>query len=213
MTKETMTIHKALSDLKTLDKRIDDVISKTVFCVANKHSNEKINGVKVNDYTKMMLSNYDKLVDLLARRDALKNAVSLSNAVTKVKIDNIEYSIAEAINMKNHGIELKTKMLRAMERDYQKAIDAIAVYNGDSLEERADQYVIGIYGSKDGKTNSDDIAKIRKDFITSQSYELVDPIDIVDAINTLKTDIDDFSSEVDAAISVSNAITTITIEY
>ena len=161
----------------------------------------------------MMLSNYDKLVDLLARRDALKNAVSLSNAVTKVKIANIEYSIAEAINMKNHGIELKTKMLKAMERDYTKAINAISVYNGDSLEERADQYVIGIYGSKDGKTNSDDIAKIRKDFITSQSYELVDPLDIVDAINTLQSDIDAFSSEVDAAISVSNAITTITIEY
>lgn len=213
MTKETMTIHKALSDLKTLDKRINDVISKTVFCVANKHSNEKINGVKINDYVKMMLSNYDKLVDFTDRRDALKNAVSLSNAVTKVEIAGKEYSIAEAINMKNHGVELKAKMLKAMEKDYQKAINAIAAYNGDNLEERADQYVIGIYGSKDGKTNSDDIAKIRKDFITSQSYELVDPIDIVDAINTLKSDIDAFSSEVDAAISVSNAITTITIEY
>lgn len=213
MTKETMTIHKALSDLKTLDKRIDDVISKTVFCVANKHSNEKINGVKINDYVKMMLSNYDKLVDLMDRRDALKNAVSVSNAVTKVKIVGKEYSIAEAINMKNHGIELKTKMLKAMEKDYQKAIKTIEAYNGDNLEERADQYIIGIYGSKDGKTNSDDIAKIRKDFITSQSYELVDPIDIVDAINTFKSDIDAFSSEVDAAISVSNAITTITIEY
>lgn len=42
MTTEKMTVHKALSELKILDDRIHLAISEAVFCVTNKHSNEKI---------------------------------------------------------------------------------------------------------------------------------------------------------------------------
>ena len=49
MTTEKMTVHKALAELKILDNRIHSAISDAVFCVANKHSNEKINGIKVDE--------------------------------------------------------------------------------------------------------------------------------------------------------------------
>ena len=41
--KETMTIYKALSELKTLDARISNAMDNT-FVVSNKHSNAKIGG-------------------------------------------------------------------------------------------------------------------------------------------------------------------------
>lgn len=42
-TVEKMTIHKALCELKILDSRINNAISSARFCLANKHSNEKVN--------------------------------------------------------------------------------------------------------------------------------------------------------------------------
>ena len=44
MTTETMTIHKALAELKTIDARIHSAIESSLPCVANKHSNVKIGG-------------------------------------------------------------------------------------------------------------------------------------------------------------------------
>lgn len=208
-----MTVHKALAELKIMDDRIISAINSGTFCVANKHSNEKIKGVPVDEYKGVMQGYYDKATDLIKRRNAIKRAVVLSNATTKVTINGLEYTVAEAIEMKNHGVEFDEKMLDVLNKQYNKAQSEIRKQNGDDLEKRAEQYVIGIYGSKEGKTNTDDFEKTKKDFITANSYELVDPIKILDKINALEESIASFKAEVDAALSVSNATTEITIEY
>ena len=50
MTTESMNVHQALVELKTLDKRIDAAIHDTKWIVANKHSTTKISGVDLKDY-------------------------------------------------------------------------------------------------------------------------------------------------------------------
>ena len=100
-----------------------------------------------------------------------------------------------------------------LNKQYNKAQAEILKQNGDDLEKRAEQYVIGIYGSKEGKTNTDDFEKTKKDFMTANAFELVDPIKILDKINALEDKIASFKAEVDAALSVSNAITEIEISY
>lgn len=213
MTTETMTIHKALAELKIIDDRIYKAISEGTFCVANKHSNEKIMGVPLDEYEKVMQGSYDKANDLITRRNAIKRAVVLSNAVTKVKVDDADYTVAEAIEMKNHGIELQQLLLDELQKQYKKAQATILKQNGDDLEKRADQYAIGLYGAKEGKTNTDDFERVRKDFISANLYELVDPIKILDKINELEEHIAKFTAEVDSALSISNAITEITVTY
>ena len=47
MNTETMTIHRALAELKVLDDRISKAINETSFVVSNKHSNEKIRGLSI----------------------------------------------------------------------------------------------------------------------------------------------------------------------
>ena len=213
MTTEKMTIHRGLAELKLLDNRIEFAINGGVYCVANKHSNEKINGVPVDEYKSVMQGYYDKATDLIKRRNAIKRAVVLSNAITKVMINGIEYTVAEAIEMKNHGVEFDELMLEALQKQYMKAQAEILRQNGTDLEKRAEQYVIGIYGSKEGKTNTDDFEKTKKDFISANSYELIDPIKILDKINKLEESINAFKAEVDAVLSVSNAVTEIEIKY
>lgn len=213
MTTETMTVHKALAELKLLDSRIEKAITEGVYCVANKHSNDKIGGVPLDDYIKIMQGGYDKATDLINRQVAIKRAVTLSNAVTKVEISGAEYTRAEAIWMKNHGMEFCKTLMNAMQKHYEKAQMKINLENGSGLEERAEQYVTAIYGQKEGKTNTADIEKVKADFLKSNQYELVDPLRVLDKIEDLEKKINDFMAEVDSALSVSNALTEITIEY
>ena len=213
MTTETMTIHKGLAELKILDGRIKKEIQNGLYCAANKHSNDKINGIPIDDFKKSVRGTYDKVTDLINRRKAIKKAVVLSNAKTTVKIADVEYTVAEAIEMKNHGIEFEALLINTMDIQYQQAQAEVNRQNGNNLEERADQYVTAIYGQKEGKTNSADIDKVRKDFLEANSYEIVDPINVQDKVEALRQKIDAFMADVDSALSVSNALTKITIEY
>lgn len=213
MTTETMTIHKALAELKILGERITKEIKSGTYCAANKHSNDKVNGIPIEDYKKSVQGTYDKVTDLINRKKAIKRAVVLSNAKTTVKIADIEYTVAEAIEMKNHGIEFEKFLLSTMDIAYANAKLTVERQNGKELEERADQYVTAIYGQKEGKTNSADIEKVRKDFLEANSYEIIDPINIQKKMEILRKEIDSFMAEVDSALSVSNALTEITIEY
>lgn len=213
MMTETMTVHKALAELKLLDSRIEKAIAEGVYCAANKHSNDKIGGVPIDDYIKIMQGGYDRATDLINRQVAIKRAVTLSNATTKVEISGAEYTRAEAIWMKNHGMEFYKTLMNAMQKHYDKAQVQINLENGKDLEQRAEQYVTAIYGQKEGKTNTADIEKVKADFLKSNQYELVDPLHVLYKIEDLEKKINDFMAEVDSALSVSNALTEITIEY
>lgn len=213
MTFEKMTVHKALSELKIIDDRIYRAIDEAVFCVANKHSNEKIRGIPIKEFTEQMSSGYDKSSDLIKRRDAIKRAVVKSNASTNVEVGGVEYTVAEAIEMKNHGVELLQYLLANMRDQYKEAQAEVMKNNGKDLDSRAEQYVVGIYGSKDGRVDTDDFKKAKQDFIKSNSYELVDPIHVKEKIEMLEDKISTFISDVDSALSVSNALTTVEISY
>lgn len=213
MGKEIMTVHKALAELKLLDSRIENAIAEGIYCVANKHSNDKIGGVAIDDYIKIMQGGYDKATDLIKRQVAIKKAVTLSNAVTKVSVSGVEYTVAEAIWMKNHGVYFDNMLMNAMQRHYNTAQMQIKKENGKDLEERAEKYVTAIYGQKEGKTNAADIEKVKADFLKSNQYELVNPLHVLEKIEDLEKKINDFMAEVDSALSVSNALTEITIEY
>lgn len=136
MTTEKMTIHKALAELKTMDARIAKAIHETPYVLAVKHSAEKINGMTVDNFKDKMRSGYQKATNLIARRDAMKRAVVLSNATTKVKIGDNEYTVAEAIEMKNHGMEFKSDLLRQMNSAYTAAQNELVRNGGEALEKR-----------------------------------------------------------------------------
>lgn len=211
-TVEKMTIHKALCELKILDSRINNAISSARFCLANKHSNEKVNGVTVEEYQETMKASYNKASDLIRRREAIKRAVVLSNAKTIVKIGGKEYTVAEAIEMNNHGIDLKLQLKNAMKKQYDSAMTAIISKNS-VVDDKATEYVVGLFGQKESKTANEEYEKARKSYIEANTMELIDPVNILEKIEALEVEIVDFTTEVDSALSVSNALTEITVEY
>lgn len=213
MTQEKMTVHKALAELKIIDDRIENAIRNGVYCIANKHSNDKIKGISVEEFKKTIQGSYDKATALIARRNAIKRAVVLSNACTIIKVNDEELTVAEAIDMKNHGIERDRDLLIEMSEQYSNAQAEIARQNGRDLEDRAEKYVTGLYGNREGKTNTEEINKTKATYIKQNSYELIDVIKIKEKIEEFEARIAAFEAEVDAALSVSNAITEIEIVY
>jgi len=211
--KETMTIHKALSELKTLDSRIEAAIADCEFAIANKHSNEKIHGVSVADYIKDAKEKYQSARTLINRRNAIKRAVTKSNATTMVTIGGKEYTVAEAIYMKTSGMYYMSSLANRMERDYAQAKTKADMNNGDVLDTRCDEYIKSLYGASDLKNMSDEIRKVREAFITSQTMEIIDPVNAMAEARKLHEEVDAFMSDVDAALSVSNALTNIEVEY
>ena len=217
MTTEKMTVHKALAELKTMDARINKAISDTTYVLAVKHSAEKINGMTVKNFKDKMISGYQKATDLIARRDAMKRAVVLSNATTKVKVGENEYTVAEAIEMKNHGMEFRNVLLRQMNSAYAKAQAELERNSGETLEKKAERYVLDVINAqpKDSKmtVDSEAMKTLRKTYIENNTYDLIDPMNVAKIMEELDAEVNEFNAEVDAALSVSNALTVIEFEY
>lgn len=213
MTTEKMNIHLALRELKTLDSRIVKAINEAHFVVANKHSNTKIGGESIDRFTERASGDFQKIKDLIERRNAIKRAVVMSNAVTKVTVCGNEYTVAEAIEMKNHGLEYLRALSNKMATDYKLSEREADLNNGETLERKADAYIKNMYENTDMKNVSEDVKKARAEFITAQTYELIDPVKAHEQVEKLNDSITSFYDSVDAILSVSNATTEIEITY
>ena len=211
MNTEKMNVHKALAELKILDGKIIKKIATSDFCVANKHSNDKIKGLLIADFEKNAIQDYQAITDLINRRKAIKRALTLSNAITTVTVDGVAYTIAEAIEMKNHGIDLEAKLYSKISDQYATA-KYVCEDENKTLQQRAEKFATGLFESKD-KALSKDIDDQIEFFKKQNVYEVIDPIGCKATIDKLSDKIDSFLSEIDSAISTSNAITELTIEY
>lgn len=213
MTTETMTIHRALAEINVLEDRISKLTREAVFCGAAKQSMKKLGGVTIEEYKANGQSPLDKIKDLIARLNAIKRAISESNAVTHRTVCGKDYTIAQIIWMNQHGIDFLSDLLNQMERQYSNAVSVIETTNS-RLSDRADDFVIRSNNpaDKDGMS-PDAIRDMRDGYIERETMILIDGINIKKTKENLADEINSFKAEVDAVLSESNATTEITIEY
>lgn len=213
MTSETMNIHKALSEQKLMDDRIDKEISNTKFVSYQTVGHANVDGIPIDTFKKNAKAQNDKIRDMIRRRDALHRGVQQSNAITEVTIAGATYTVAEAIWMQKYGMAMLQRLRDTMSRQYQKALSTVTDFN-EKLEIEADKFITDVYGSnKDVKQDSSTLIEARNTYIESRKKEIVDPVDAVKSIAELSEQIENFLSEVNTVLSTSNAMTQITIEY
>ena len=211
-TKEVMSVHKALAELKVLDSRIDNAILSGDFVITKKSNQDTVKGKTAEQYKVKATEAFQKASDLILRRNAIKNAVVISNAKTTVRIGDNEYTVAEAIEKKNHGMDFYIQLRDVLRQQFAKQKSELEKHNA-SLQQKAEQFVTGLMGGKEVKTDSTEFTTAVDTYIKSNTMTLLDPLGIEKKIEELDDMINSFLPEVDAALSVSNAITTITIEY
>lgn len=160
-----------------------------------------------------MQSAYNKITDLISRRNGIKKALTLANATTPVTINGQKMSIAEAIYFKTRGIENDKLLLSAMSEQYNRVVNILNQNNGDKLSKECEQYIVNTFGAKETRTDNNDVEEARQSYIENNTYDIIEGINTKAKIEELKDKIDKFEAEVDAAITVANATTEITVEY
>lgn len=212
MTTETMNIHKALAEQKLIDDKINKIIDSTDFVSYHTAGNDKVKGIPIDKFNQEVRSRLDSLTDMFARRDALHRGVQQSNAITKVTISGEEYTVAEAIWMYQYGMKTLIKLNNTISCQYNNVVSKVDAQN-QSLERDADIFIQNVYNNKESKTDSNNIANTRKDYIEARKMELVDPIDAMKVIGEMTDKVQSFLAEVNTVLSTSNATTEITIQY
>lgn len=213
MTHETMTVHQALAELKILDSRISKAIDGGTYLAVKRHCDKKISGVDTKEFCDTVIkASFDSATSLMSRRNAIKRAVVKSNAITTVEVAGATYTVAEAIEMNNHGIAFEQQLLDRIRDSYTIAVSEVNRNSGAVIQQKAENYINGLYGGKD-KVDADAAKAQMQAYIDANSYELVDPLDVKRVMQNLDDYIAAFTAEVDSALSVSNAITKIEVEY
>jgi len=208
MSKLTMSIHRALGELKTYDDRISRATEQD-FVLANKKSNDKIKGKTIEETKQQIKGGFASFYALTENQRRIKAAVVLSNAATKVQIGGKEYTVAEAIERKAK-IHHEETFLLILKRQF-KTQNEIVEDENDLLPSKLESYLQSILGEKDKRT-PDDIASHTKAFEERNKYELLDPSDISTQIKQLEEQVTNFKTEVDYILSESNATTFVEVE-
>ena len=204
MKKEVMTVTQALAELKMLDQRIQKKIRDSVYINYVTSSS----AMSADEVDKLIKSGYQSISDLIARRDAIKNAVVVSNATATVTVGSKKYTVAEAIDMKAHGIQYKTALLQQMTN---QLVGCHEQYN--AAKERVEEKALSLGKSAEDTKDIDTArsADVYSKWIKDHPVTLVDPLKLQEKVWALEAEISEFVLNVDVALSVSNATKTIEI--
>lgn len=213
---EKITIHRILSELKTIDDRINKEISSFKPLTVKRGNNSLVSTggrlpIPEEEFVNNAKSTYQSIEDLINRKFKLKSALTKANVNTNVTIDGKEYTIIEAIEMKSI-MDLKKSLLYRVTLEINqsnKTYESTSAQVDSDFERMLSTQVANI-------TNKSDIQKVRdgymETFYKQNEVKMVDPLKCSDLANSLQKEIDKFLMEIDSALSEANATTLVELE-
>ena len=205
----SITIHRALSELKLINKRIASGLTQQVIGSKVKIDAEVL-GMTAVDFEAKLVGNLQSVRKLIENKSKLKAAIEKSNAETLVKINGKEMTVTEALTIKNHTLKDLNDLYTTLKRLHFSFNDNVNRLNTD-IKAKADQYALSMFQGV-SSISPEKVANVKSEYITSREYEVVDPNKLPEVIETIEKEIDGFTNEIDYVLSESNAKATITIE-
>ena len=164
----------------------------------------------VANFVELAKSSYQSVKDLIANRAKIKSAVVQSNAVTTVEIAGDTYTVAEAIERKN-SIRYDKALLDEMKSQYAKITDMVTKEN-NRVDAQVDKMLETFLGKdSEKKVSETDLSTISDPYRAKNEWELIDPLNLYEKIQTLESAIDAFEADVDVRLSISNSVTYIEV--
>ena len=206
---DSITVTRALVMLKTLDKRISKLTQELIPLDILVDKKLLISKQTKEEFSLRIKSEYQKLIDLITQRNTIKSGVVTSNANTKIKIANVELTVAEAIERKSSIVFEKDviRQLKMYVKDYSHKLDQLE----DQVTNRLDRLLESTFSKDSTKVKTEEYDAVAKPFMDRNQPTLVDPLEIRNIIEKLTNTVDVFEEEVDIALSESNATTYIEI--
>ncbi|BBU72698.1 tail fiber protein [Cronobacter phage vB_CsaP_009] len=203
-----ISIARALVRIKTITDRLSKGADGNIVEVAiGKDQQAKPRNPvykTIEDAEKAVTSNFQSIIDLIKERSHLKQLVNLSNATTVVTISGKNYTIAEAIDLKNmcsHQLNMiahwKANVLTESSR-----VNLINTKLSDSIAEKTKNLT---------SATAEMVEAVRVSEEKSGYASLIDPLKVSTKLKEMETDLNDFAMEVDVAINEINSVTMITL--
>lgn len=211
--KNTMSVTRALAELKRLEDRIGNAIREGQFVgvVVGKGTFARAAGSQpnVDAVSSKIQASFDKVESLISLRQRIKSAIILSNAKTLVTIGGKQMTVAEAIEYKSF-IATKVQFLNQLRTSFGVASNAVAKLNSE-LDAIINRNLETVYGNEKGKADVAMVEAISKPQREQKEASLLDPQDIARKIDKLSEEISVVQSEIDFVLSESNARTDIEV--
>ena len=217
---EKLLVTQALDERDLLVKKIGDKIAKASFTDVKKHNETKVMDARTEEETfrKDVESAYQQIMDLIKRFRKLDAAIVASNANTIIHTTFGDYTVAGAIALRSRmrgsgsyyeDSDFEGLLLDKMKSEVNNRLLAVDSKN-KQLEATAESMRLSILG-KETKTKDDKPLVVVATYVSENTAELVDPLDVrrkVDEIQERRTKL---LSELDTQIKVSNATTFVEI--
>ena len=208
---KTITITRGLATLKTLEARIYQAISSGTYIGVSRGAAEAVvNSIKTKTQVESDINaSFQSVNDLINERDAIKRAIVLSNAATKVIIGNVEMTVAEAIERKT-SVKFEQNLLQYLMAAYSTAQSQMAT-QATRVDADTEKRLQTLFGADKTKVTAEQQTMVRNQVLSESEGKLIDPLKLDEKIQALRKKIEDFNTEVDFVLSESNARTEITI--
>lgn len=205
-----ISITRALSELKVLQKRFDKEVSQlNVISVQHGLTLMKNSSVKPEDFSEKAKAQLQSVEDLQKRIHLIKTKIQQSNAITMVKIGTQEMTVLEAI-IKKSLIENQKDLLARLKKQLILANDnfeAATMSNENKIAKQLED------ATKNSTVKLDlEVEKQIKASVESlYPIKMIDPCKLSDKVKALEDEIEEFEANVDFALSESNALTQIEV--
>ncbi|MBM6653128.1 hypothetical protein [Faecalitalea cylindroides] len=211
-----LLITQALDERDLLVKKINSKIERIDFVDGKKRNEEKViqQAITKEEFCKKVKTSYQQIQDLIKRYQKIDEAIITSNANTYIETSFGTYSVAVALSMRNrlrelNAMDFETILRNKMEENYYEVLELKDLRNR-RLEEDAEKMRLSILG-KDGKYKDDKPLSVVDAYISENTVELIDPLNVLDEIESLKDKHTTLLSELETKIKISNATTFIEI--
>lgn len=210
MTKTTISVQKALNELKLYDAKINRAIDNANFAAVSVKGAIPNSPVTIEKFKSNGQGSFDSITKLISNRNKIKAAVILSNAKTEVTIGDSTMTVAEAIEHKD-SIKYEENLLRKLRADRLTAQVKINRLN-EEIDQKAQRNIEATLGGADKKGQEGLIDSIKKAF-EDQKAVLVEGVkDLDDKIDAITEKQAQFLSDVDFVLTESNVKTDIELD-
>ena len=210
----TISIHRALQQLKTLDSRISTATRDMKLIAVVRGDNKDVEYPKTlvgaQELENTIRASLQSVDDLISQRQKIKAAIAKSNAQTIVKVAGVNMTVVEAIEAKRIA-QYKSEVLAQMVMQSNQAIQAVERLNAeiDATIKKQTEVLQG--RNTTAKVSDADTQLIQRAAEARTKPTLVDPLNIKDLFLVRQKELQDFLDDVDATLSESNAVTTIEV--
>ena len=206
-----ISITRALAELKKFEAQIGREMNGGRFVgVGFGRTGATKNGETKEKVSSEIESTFDRISRLFAVREEIKAAIVDSNAIVSVKIGGRLMSVAEAIELKR-SVGFYVSLLATMKTAKTMAERAIEAENA-RIESLIQTQLQTLYGNEKGKASAEMYAQVADPIKAAQSPVLIDPRNIGAEIKRVEEFIESVQTELDFALSESNARTMINVE-